>query len=188
MKDNGLSNVIDLIKRKKWEKLFKRRELMHIDAVKEFYARLILVHYKKKDVARSSVRGVDIEFDHQRLASILGVPGHNGICSGENRRRDDEEVALAEAVNEEEQNQEFDWEAVVDEAALQGESGSDDQFYDAQVEAEEPDAEAPAVPVFPALPGDSTNQQKEPEAAGVDPSGPPGHIPDSIMIQLQADF
>ncbi|GAB2295864.1 hypothetical protein Dimus_030015 [Dionaea muscipula] len=78
--DNGLSNVMDLIKRKKWEKLFKRRELMHIDAVKEFYPRLTLVHLKKKEVARSQVRGVDIEFDNFRLASILGVPGHNGIC------------------------------------------------------------------------------------------------------------
>ncbi|GAB2302071.1 hypothetical protein Dimus_036092 [Dionaea muscipula] len=80
MMDNGLSNVMDLIKRKIWEKLFKRRELMHIDAVKEFYARLTLVHFKKKEVARSQVRGVDIEFDNFRLASILGVPGHNGIC------------------------------------------------------------------------------------------------------------
>ncbi|GAB2281011.1 hypothetical protein Dimus_015624 [Dionaea muscipula] len=123
MIDNSLSNVMDLIKRQKWEKLFKRRKLMHIDAVKEFYARLTLVHYKKKDVVRSS-----------------------------------------------------------------GESGSDDQFYDAQVEVEESVAEAPAVPVFPASPGDSSNQQKEKEAAGVDPSGPTGHIPDSVMIQLQADF
>ncbi|GAB2290896.1 hypothetical protein Dimus_025160 [Dionaea muscipula] len=78
--DNGLSNVMDLIKRQKYEKLFKRRELMHIDAIKEFYARLTLVHFKKKEVARSQVRGVDIEFDNFRLASILGVPGHNGIC------------------------------------------------------------------------------------------------------------
>ncbi|GAB2285932.1 hypothetical protein Dimus_020363, partial [Dionaea muscipula] len=52
---------------------------MHIDAIKEFYARLTLVHYKKKDVARSRVRGVDIEFDNLRLASILGVPGNNSI-------------------------------------------------------------------------------------------------------------
>ncbi|GAB2297576.1 hypothetical protein Dimus_031671 [Dionaea muscipula] len=274
---------------------------MHIDAVKEFYARLTLVHYKKKDVARSQVRGVDIEFDHLKLASILGVPGKNGICeyikevwkdskytkpleitrrfgkrdttsfmdliymdhlvsrrlvnlprvmmshmsyvisvkdhelpygdwmtmifeafgvplvdnqgeepkrydyfeetfltmchltrengvwwlgSGENRRRDDEKFAPTEAVNEEEQNQEFDWEAVVDEAADQGESRSDDKFYDAQVDVEEPVAEAPAVPAFPASPGDSSNQQKE--AGGVD--GPSGHIPDSVMSKLQADF
>ncbi|GAB2279129.1 hypothetical protein Dimus_013784 [Dionaea muscipula] len=53
---------------------------MHIDAVKKFYTRLTLVHYKKIDVARSRVRGVDIEFDHLRLASILSVPGNNGIC------------------------------------------------------------------------------------------------------------
>ncbi|GAB2279348.1 hypothetical protein Dimus_013990, partial [Dionaea muscipula] len=112
----------------------------------------------------------------------------NGVWwlgSGENRRRDDEEAAPAknEAVNEEEQNPDFDWEVVVDEAALQGESRSYDQFYDAQVEVEEPVAEAPVVPVFPASPGDSSNQQQEQETVGVDPLGPPGHIPDSIMIQ-----
>ncbi|GAB2288360.1 hypothetical protein Dimus_022693 [Dionaea muscipula] len=80
MIDNGLSNMMDLIKRQRWEKLFKRRELMHVDVCKEFYARLTLVHYKKKDVARSMVRKVDIEFDHLKLASILGIPGNNGIC------------------------------------------------------------------------------------------------------------
>ncbi|GAB2268617.1 hypothetical protein Dimus_003572 [Dionaea muscipula] len=112
---------------------------MHIDAVKEFYARLTLSHYKKKEVARSSVRGVEIEFDHLRLASILDIPGNNGIC-----------------------------EYIKD--------------------VEEPTKEAPAVPALPASPGDSTNQQKEPEAAGVDPSGPSGHIPDSVMSKLQADF
>ncbi|GAB2283578.1 hypothetical protein Dimus_018085 [Dionaea muscipula] len=66
-------------KMQKWEKLFKRREFEHADAVKEFYARLTLIHYKKKEVARSSVRGVEIEFDHMKLASILGIPGNNGI-------------------------------------------------------------------------------------------------------------
>ncbi|GAB2284234.1 hypothetical protein Dimus_018700 [Dionaea muscipula] len=154
---------------------------MHIDAVKEFYVNLTLFHYKKKEVARSRVRGVEIEFDSIRLASILGIPGDNGICeyikevleeskytkpleitrkfANDNmimearkvrsvemksfqrflhfmvmknvvpRRRDDdvEEVNNdVQVVNEEEQNPEFDWEAVIDEAALQGESGSDD--------------------------------------------------------------
>ncbi|GAB2285623.1 hypothetical protein Dimus_020065, partial [Dionaea muscipula] len=46
---------------------------------KEFYARLTLSHFKKKDVAKSSVRGVKIEFDHMKLASILGIPGNDGI-------------------------------------------------------------------------------------------------------------
>ncbi|GAB2281592.1 hypothetical protein Dimus_016171 [Dionaea muscipula] len=105
-------------------------------------------------------------------------------------QRDDEIDAPAEEEEEEEeaQNADFDWEEVVDEAALQGESRSDDQLFDAQVDVEEPVAEVPVVPAFPASPGDSTTQQKEPEAAGVDPSGPFGHIPEYVMIQLQAKF
>ncbi|GAB2290364.1 hypothetical protein Dimus_024644, partial [Dionaea muscipula] len=311
--------------RRRWEGLFRTRELMHIDACKDFYANLILYHYKKKEVARSRVRGVEIEFDSMRLASILGILGNNGIyeyikevwkeskytkpleitrkftndelinvarrvrssemkpfqrfvhfvvmknlvprfgkrdttsfmdltymdhlvtqrlvnlprvmmrhmtyvisvkdhelpygdwlimvfdafdvplidkqgeepkrydffketfltmCqlkrengvwwlgSGENRRRDEEEVAPVEneEVNvEAEAQQDFKWEAMIDEAALQGESRSDDQFYDAEVEVEEPAAEALAVPVFPASPGDSSTVQKETTTAGVAP-------------------
>ncbi|GAB2288698.1 hypothetical protein Dimus_023013, partial [Dionaea muscipula] len=64
----------------KWESLFKRRELVHTDAVKEFYAKLTMSHNRKKDVAKSKVRGVEIEFDNTMLASILGIPGNNGIC------------------------------------------------------------------------------------------------------------
>ncbi|GAB2295308.1 hypothetical protein Dimus_029479, partial [Dionaea muscipula] len=64
----------------RWENLFKRRELVHIDAVKEFYAKMSVIHLKKKDVVKSSVKGVEIEFDHDKLATILGVPGNNGIC------------------------------------------------------------------------------------------------------------
>ncbi|GAB2294922.1 hypothetical protein Dimus_029113 [Dionaea muscipula] len=54
--------------------------LVHVDAVKEFYAKMTVIHLKKKDVVKSSVKGIDIEFDHERLATILGVPGRNGIC------------------------------------------------------------------------------------------------------------
>ncbi|GAB2283829.1 hypothetical protein Dimus_018316 [Dionaea muscipula] len=39
-----------------------------------------VTHLRKKDVIKSSVKGIDIEFDHERLATILGVPGRNGIC------------------------------------------------------------------------------------------------------------
>ncbi|GAB2283582.1 hypothetical protein Dimus_018089, partial [Dionaea muscipula] len=282
--------------RQKWENLFKRRELVHIDAVKEFYAKMTVIHLKKRDVVKSKVRGVDLEFDHEKLATILGVPGKNGICeyikevweeskytkpleitrrfanddtimkarrvksvemkpsqrfihflvmknviprfgkrdttsfmdlsymdhltarrlvnlprvmmrhmsyvisvkdhelpygdwltmvfdafgvplvdkkgeepkrydyfeetfltmckltrengiwwigSGENRRRDDDVNATEEEAEEEEERNkdDFDWEAVIDEATVEGESGSDDQFYDAQVEVEEPSDE-----------------------------------------------
>ncbi|GAB2273343.1 hypothetical protein Dimus_008141 [Dionaea muscipula] len=162
---------------------------------------MTVIHLKKKDV-KSSVKGVAIEFDHDKLASILGVPRKNGICeyikdvweefkytkpleitrrfandetlmaarrvksvdkkgeepkrydyfeetfltickltrengvwlvgTGENRRRDDDDEVPEEEVEEEEKDQtDFDWEAVVDEAAVEGESGSHDQFFDA---------------------------------------------------------
>ncbi|GAB2266366.1 hypothetical protein Dimus_001375 [Dionaea muscipula] len=235
-----------------------------------------VTHLRKKDVIKSSVKGIDIEFDHERLATILGVPSRNGICeyikevweeskytkpleitrrvandetitaarrvkssemkpfqrfihflvmknviprfgkrdtssfmdltymdhlmtrrimsrlygdwltlvfeafgvplaikkgeepkkydffedtfltmckltredgvwwigSGENRRRDD--APEEEEEEEEERNKDdFDWEAVIDEATVEGESGSDDQFYDAQVGEEEPMIETP---------------------------------------------
>ncbi|GAB2293228.1 hypothetical protein Dimus_027436 [Dionaea muscipula] len=53
---------------------------MHIAACKEFYANLTLYLYKKKEVAKSRVRRMKIKLDNMRLASILGVPGNNGIC------------------------------------------------------------------------------------------------------------
>ncbi|GAB2296065.1 hypothetical protein Dimus_030202 [Dionaea muscipula] len=39
-----------------------------------------VIHLKKKDVVKSSVKGVAMEFDHIKLASILGIPRKNGIC------------------------------------------------------------------------------------------------------------
>ncbi|GAB2266752.1 hypothetical protein Dimus_001744 [Dionaea muscipula] len=38
-----------------------------------------VIHLKKKDVLKSKVRGVEMEFDHEKLATILGLPGTNGI-------------------------------------------------------------------------------------------------------------
>ncbi|GAB2292748.1 hypothetical protein Dimus_026984, partial [Dionaea muscipula] len=313
MNDNGLSDMMNLIKRQKWERLFRRRELMHTAACKEFYANLTMFHYKKKKVARSRVRGVEIEFDSMRLASILGVPGNTGIYEyvkemweeskfikpleiirkfandelinearrvkstemkpfqrflhflvmktiiplfgkrdttnfmdltymdhlsmrrlvnlprvmmrhmsyvisvkdhelpygdwmtmvfeafdvplidkqGEEPkrydffeeaflsmcqlkrengvRRDDEEVAPVEneEMNEEEKVQpDFDWEAVVDEVALQGESGSGEKFYDAEDEVH---GSAAVVEEVSEVPTPTSVQQKETEASGVTP-------------------
>ncbi|GAB2297853.1 hypothetical protein Dimus_031939 [Dionaea muscipula] len=152
-----------------------------------------VIHLKKKDVVKSSVKGVVMEFDHEKLATILGVPGTNGICeyikdvwkeskytkpleitrrfandenlmaarrvkengvwwiaSGENRRRDDDVDTPEEvAEEEEERNQaDFDWEAVIDEAAGEGESGSGEKFYDAEDKEQgspEVNEEIPAV-------------------------------------------
>ncbi|GAB2286159.1 hypothetical protein Dimus_020585, partial [Dionaea muscipula] len=53
------------------------------------------------------------------------------------RRRDD--APEEEEEEEEERNKDdFDREVVIDEATIEGESSSDDQFYDAQVGEEEP--------------------------------------------------
>ncbi|GAB2286834.1 hypothetical protein Dimus_021224 [Dionaea muscipula] len=41
---------------------------------------MIVIHLKKKDIVKSKVRGIEIEFDHEKLATILGVPRANGIC------------------------------------------------------------------------------------------------------------
>ncbi|GAB2297747.1 hypothetical protein Dimus_031834 [Dionaea muscipula] len=291
MNDNGLSNVMELIKRQKWENLFKQRLLVHVDTVKEFYAKMKVTHLRKKDVIKSSVKGIDIEFDHERLATILGVPGRNGICeyikevweeskytkpleitrrvandetitvarrvkssemkpfqrfihflvmkndhelpygdrltlvfeafgvplvikegeepkkydffedtfltmckstredgvwwigSGENRRRDD--APEEEEEEEEERNKDdFDREVVIDEATVEGESGSDDQFYDAQVGEEEPsDVNSKKTK---RVQTSSSAQQKDQEPAGVDPSGPTSR--EAEFLKFQAEF
>ncbi|GAB2288660.1 hypothetical protein Dimus_022980 [Dionaea muscipula] len=320
--------------------LFKRRELMHIVACKEFYANLTVFIYKKKEIAKSRVKGVEIEFDSMKMASILDVPGHTGISeyikevweeskyikpleitrkfannssinverrvqstemkpfqrfvhfimmkimvprfgkrdttsfmdltymdhlvsgrkinlprvmmrhmayvisvkdhelpygdwmtmvfeafgvplvdkkgeepkryayfeetfltmcklrredgvwwigSGENRRRYDVVDAPEEEDEEEEEgNQtEFDWEAVIDEATVEGKSRSDEQFYVAQVDVEEPVIETPAALEVVAQ---ASVQQKETAASGVDPSCPTDRIPDAVMNKLQAEF
>ncbi|GAB2266326.1 hypothetical protein Dimus_001340 [Dionaea muscipula] len=106
------------------------------------------------------------DYFEETFLTMCKLTRENGVWwigTGENRRKDDE-------------------------AAVQGESGSDDQFFYAQVDVEEPVTETPAAPAFPASPGDSTTHQKEQTLAEVDPSGPPGHIPKSVMNKLQADF
>ncbi|GAB2298083.1 hypothetical protein Dimus_032158 [Dionaea muscipula] len=312
--------------------------LVHVDTVKEFYAKMTVTHLKKKDVVKSSVKGISIEFDHERLAAILDVPGRTVICeyikevweesrytkplditrriandetitvarrvkssemkpfqrfihflvmknviprfgkrdtssfmdltymdhlmarrlvnlprvmmrhmsyvismkdhelpygdwltlvfeafgvplvikkgeepkkydffedtfltmckltrengiwwigSGENRRRDDDVNAPEEdAEEEEERNKDnFDWEAVIDEANVEGESGSGEKFYDAEEEAQgSPDLHDE----IPAEAPPSSAQQKDKGIAGVDPSGHTGR--EANFLKFQAEF
>ncbi|GAB2283781.1 hypothetical protein Dimus_018273 [Dionaea muscipula] len=77
---------------------------MHTIARKEFYVNLTVFIYKKKEIAKSRVKGVEIEFDSMKLASILDVPGHT-----------------EEEAEEEEGNRvEFNWEVVIDEDIVEG--------------------------------------------------------------------
>ncbi|GAB2292366.1 hypothetical protein Dimus_026611 [Dionaea muscipula] len=127
-----------------------------------------------------------------KLASILDVSGHTGINEyikevwEESKRRDDDDEVPEEEIEEEEKDRtDFDWEAVVDEAVVEGESGSDDHFFDAQVDVEEPVTEPQAAP---AIPVPSTVQQKETAPSGVDPSCLIGRIPEVVMNKMQAEF
>ncbi|GAB2278474.1 hypothetical protein Dimus_013155 [Dionaea muscipula] len=109
-----------------------------------------VIHLKKKDVVKSKVRGVKIQFDHEKLATILGIPGNNGICeyvkdvweeskyikpleitkSGENRRRDDD-VDAQEGESEEAEGRtrgDFDWEAVEEDAEVEGNMARERSF------------------------------------------------------------
>ncbi|GAB2302812.1 hypothetical protein Dimus_036805 [Dionaea muscipula] len=81
MSDNGLNNVMELIEKTRDGKiLFEKRLLVHVDLVKEFYAKMTVIHLKKKDVVKSSVKGISIEFDHEQLVAILDVLEEAGIC------------------------------------------------------------------------------------------------------------
>ncbi|GAB2265786.1 hypothetical protein Dimus_000821 [Dionaea muscipula] len=204
---------------------------------------MTVIHLKKKDVVKSKVRGIEMEFDHEKLATILGVPGANGICeyikevweeskytkpleitrrfandenimaarrvksgelkpfqrfvhflvmknmvpSGDNRRKDnDVDEPEGQAEEEEERNKDdFDWEAVIDEAIVEGESGSGEKFYD----AEDKDQGSPEVQEeIPAAAPQSSAQQKGQGISGVDPSCPTGRIPEAELLKFQAEF
>ncbi|GAB2279036.1 hypothetical protein Dimus_013699, partial [Dionaea muscipula] len=83
------------------------------------------------------------DYFEETFLTMCKLTRENGVWwvgTGENRRRDDMVNAPEEEDEEEGGNQaEFVWEAVIDEAAVEGESGSNEQFYDAQVDVEEPD-------------------------------------------------
>ncbi|GAB2268493.1 hypothetical protein Dimus_003450, partial [Dionaea muscipula] len=82
------------------------------------------------------------------------------IGSGENRRRDDDVNAPEEKAEEEDEGNKdvFDWEAVAEEAAVEGESGSGEKFYD----DEDKDQSSPEVnEEIPAAVPQSSAQQNE---------------------------
>ncbi|GAB2275820.1 hypothetical protein Dimus_010569 [Dionaea muscipula] len=79
----------------------------------------------------------------------------------------------------------FDWEAVIDEAADQGELGSGEKFYDVEDEVQE---SLEVNEEDPAVTAQGSVQPKVTEAAGVDPSAPSSHLSESVMNRLQAEF
>ncbi|GAB2296493.1 hypothetical protein Dimus_030607 [Dionaea muscipula] len=119
------------------------------------------------------------DYFEEIFLTMCKLTRENGIWwigSGENRRRDDDVNATEEEAEEEEERNkdDFDWEAIIDEATVEGESGSDDQFYDAQVEVEEPSDETQRTPSSPSF--ISKLQQKDKGTRRVDPRAPPAHF------------
>ncbi|GAB2285994.1 hypothetical protein Dimus_020417 [Dionaea muscipula] len=92
------------------------------------------------------------------MCQLRGIDGAWWLGKRENRRRDDEDEAPVENVQNEE------------------------------VGVEEPADEVLAVPAFPSSPSDSSNVQQKQNAAGVDPSAPTGSLPDSNFLKLQAEL
>ncbi|GAB2288313.1 hypothetical protein Dimus_022649 [Dionaea muscipula] len=130
------------------------------------------------------------DYFEEAFLTMCKLTRKNGVWwmgSGENRRRDDDmDNPEEEAKKEDEGNKDgFDWEAVIDEAVVEGESGSGEKFYD----AEDKDQGSPEVQEeTPAAAPQSSAQQKEQGTSGVDPSCPTDRIPEAVMTKLQAEF
>ncbi|GAB2265816.1 hypothetical protein Dimus_000851 [Dionaea muscipula] len=139
------------------------------------------VQQKNKGIA-----GVDPSGPTGRDAEFLKFQAEFERKRANRRRDDDMDNPEEEAEKEDEGNKDgFDWEAVIDEAAVEGESGSGDKFYDA--EDKEQDSPAENEEISAAVPQCSA-QQKEQGTLGVDPSCPTGRIPEVEMTRLQAEF
>ncbi|GAB2299764.1 hypothetical protein Dimus_033818 [Dionaea muscipula] len=156
--------------------------------MREFYKNLVIEITPKKEVAKSSVHGVDIELDGMSLPIILEIPGNLG--------RECENVKVH---NEENPEGNFEWEVVNKEAELQGEQteedvevaelGSREKYYDAEDEERSVDVEVAAPEVVVPAPAVQTYVlQKEKTSTGVDLSRPLGTIPDSDFLRLQAEL
>ncbi|GAB2275502.1 hypothetical protein Dimus_010260 [Dionaea muscipula] len=128
------------------------------------------------------------DFFEETFLTMCKLTRENGIWwigSGENRRRDDDEVAPEEEAEDEDEGNkdDFDWEAVIDEATVEGDSGSGEKLYDAEDENQgSPEEQEETLAATP----HSSAQQQEQGTSGVDPSGPTGREAD--FLKFQAEF
>ncbi|GAB2288000.1 hypothetical protein Dimus_022347 [Dionaea muscipula] len=104
---------------------------------------MTVIHLKKKDIVKSKVRGIEMEFDHDKSAIIP---------------------------------------VVIDEATTEGESGSDDQFYDARVEVEEPMMKLQQTPAAP------TSSPISAEGTRYLQSRPSGHTAQKPNFEIPSEF
>ncbi|GAB2294623.1 hypothetical protein Dimus_028822 [Dionaea muscipula] len=138
---------------------------------------MTVVHLKKKDVIKLSVKGIGIEFDHERLATILGVPGRNGICEYIKEVWEESKYTKPLEITRRFANDE----ALT--AARRVKSGSGEKFYDAEEEAQ---GSPELHDEIPAETPPSSAQQKDKGIAEVDPSGPTSR--EAEFLKFQAKF
>ncbi|GAB2265684.1 hypothetical protein Dimus_000725 [Dionaea muscipula] len=119
---------------------------------------MTVIHLKKKDVVKSSVKGVAIEFDHLKLASILGIPGNNGIC---------------EYIKDVWEESKYTKPLEITRRFANNETLTAARRVKTEVNEEDP-----------AVTAQDSVQPKVTEAAGVDPSAPSGYIPEVVMNKL----
>ncbi|GAB2286023.1 hypothetical protein Dimus_020446 [Dionaea muscipula] len=174
--------MMELIRRQKWEKHFAKRDLFFKTKCREFYKNLKVSVTWKKEVAKSRVNGVEIEFDGMTLATILEIPENSGLCDYIK-----EEWEPSRYSNPLESTRKFSNDDTILEArrVKSGESESGEKFYDAEDEIQE---SAAVVEEVPEMAAHASAQRKVSKATRVDPSDPTGSIPDSIMVKLQAVF
>ncbi|GAB2294545.1 hypothetical protein Dimus_028750 [Dionaea muscipula] len=127
---------------------------------------MTVIHLKKKDVVKSSVKGISIEFDHEQCVAILDVLEEAGIC--EYIKEVWEESRYTKPL---EITRRFANDATIMKArrvrSVEMKPSqrfihflSDDQFYDAQVGEEEPSDETPSRPSDPDFILDSTRRSR----------------------------
>ncbi|GAB2281817.1 hypothetical protein Dimus_016382 [Dionaea muscipula] len=118
------------------------------------------------------------DFFEDTFLTMCKSTRENGIWwigSGENRRRDDDIDVPSRRRGRKRRRKStgFDWEAMIDEATVEGESGSGEKFYDAEDENQGSPEEQEGIP---AAETHGSAQQMEQTTSGVDPSGPTGRI------------
>ncbi|GAB2292269.1 hypothetical protein Dimus_026517 [Dionaea muscipula] len=182
---------------------------MHTITRKEFYANLTVFIYKKKEIAKSRVKGVEIEFDNMKLASILDVPGHtvkdHELPYGDwmSMIFDAFGVPLVDKKGEEPKRYDYFEETFLTMCKLKREDGiwwieteenrrrdDDDEAPEEEVEEEEKDQtdfDWEAVVDEKWLLKLRFDRRKQ-RQIGVDPSCPTGRIPEAVMNKLQAEF
>ncbi|GAB2295850.1 hypothetical protein Dimus_030003, partial [Dionaea muscipula] len=145
---------------------------------------LLTMVFKAFDVPLIDKQGEEpkrYDFFEETFLCMCKLKKENGVWwlgSGENRRRDNEEAAPA--AEEGQNQQDFDWEVVIDEvelqdenaneeAEVQGESWSGEKLFYAEDEVQESAEVSEEVPNVPAP---VLVQQKEKAPVGVDRSAP----------------